>query len=88
MLWTDECDDAFVQLKADLGEVATLHVPEFDRPFYIRTDASKYAVGAVLEQHHLETRAHYPLAFWSRKLYPRQMQLSPCEQETYAIIFA
>ena len=66
--WTDECDEAFVQLKAALCEVATLHVPKFDRPFYIRTDASKYAFGAVLEQQDLETGAHYPLAFWSRKL--------------------
>ena len=83
--WTDECNEAFVQLKAALCEVATLHVPKFERPFYSRTDASKYAVGAVLEQQDLETGAHCPLAFWSRKLSPRQMQWSPREQETYAI---
>ena len=35
--WTDKCDEAFLQLKAALCEVATLHVPKFDRPFYIRT---------------------------------------------------
>ena len=86
--WTDECNEAFVQLKAALCEVATLHVPKFDRPFYLRTDASRYAVGAVLEQQDLETGAHYPLAFWSRKLSPGQMQWSPLEQETYAIICA
>ena len=86
--WTDECDEAFVQLKAALCEVATLQVPKLDRPFYLRTEASKYAVGAVLEQQDLETGAHYPLAFWSRKLSPRQMQWSPREQETYAIICA
>ena len=62
--------------------------PNFDRPFYLRTDASKYAVGAVLEHQDLETGAHYPLAFWSRKLSCRQMQWSPREQETYAIICA
>ena len=72
--WSYECDEAFVQLKAALCEVATLHVPKFDSPFYIRTDASKYVVGAVLEQQDSETGAHYPLAFWSRKLSPRQMQ--------------
>ena len=86
--WTDEGDEAFVQLKAALCEVATLHVPKFDRPFYLRTDASKYAVGTWLEQQDLETGADYPLAFWSRKLSPRQMQWSPGEQETYAIICA
>ena len=86
MQWTDACDEAFVQLKAALWEVATLHVPKFDGPFYLRTDASKNAVGAVLEHQDLETAAHYPLAFWTRKLSPRQMQWSPREQETYAII--
>ena len=68
--------------------ICTLHVPGFDRPFYIWTDASKYAFGAVLEQVDEDTGEHYPLAFWSRKLAPRQMQWSPREQETYAIICA
>ena len=86
--WTDECEEAFHHLKAALCEVATLHVPQFDRPFYIRTDASRYAIGAVLEQVDEATGDHYPLAFWSRKLAPRQMQWSPREQETYAIICA
>ena len=88
MQWTDGCDEAFVQFKAVLCEVVTLHVPKFDRPFYIRTDASKYAVGAVVEQQDLQTGAHYPLAFWSRKLSPRQMQWSTGGKETYAIISA
>ena len=34
------------------------------------------------------TGDHYPLAFWSTKLAPRQMQWSPREQETYAKICA
>ena len=68
--WTDQCDEVLVQLKAALCEVATLHIPKFDRPFYIRTDASKYAFGAVLKQQDLETRAHYRLAFWPWKLSP------------------
>ena len=86
--WTDECEEAFHHLNAALCDVATLHVPQFDRPFYIRTDASRYAIGAVLEQVDEATGDHYPLAFWSRKLAPRQMQWLPREQETYAIICA
>ena len=30
--WGDECDEAFVQLKAALCEVVTLHIPKFDSP--------------------------------------------------------
>ena len=86
--WTNECRDAFHHLRVALCNVATLHVPKFDQPFYIRTDSSRYAIGAVLEQVDEATSDHYPFAFWSQKLVPRQMQWLPCEQETYAIICA
>ena len=86
--WTDECEDALHHLQAALREIATLHVPKFDKPSYIRTDASRYAIGAVLEQVDEATGDHYPLAFWFWKLAPRQMQWSPREQETYAMICA
>ena len=64
----DECEEACHHLKAVLCEVATLHTPNFDNPFYIRTEASRYAIGAVLEQVDETTGDQYPLAFWSRKL--------------------
>ena len=86
--WTTECEEAFHHLKAALFEVARLHVPRFDKPFYIRTDTSRYAIGAFFEQVDEATAEHYPPAFWSLKLAPHQMQWSPREQETYAIICA
>ena len=86
--WTDECEEAFHHLKAALCEVATLHVAKFDRPFYIRTDASTYVIAAVSQQVDENTGEHYPLAFLSSKLAPLLMQWSPREQETCAIICA
>ena len=47
---TNECYEACHHLRAALCEVATLHVPKFDKPFYIRTNASRYAIGAVLRR--------------------------------------
>ena len=47
---TDECKDAFHHSEAALCEFATLYVPNVDQPFYITTDASWYAIRAVLEQ--------------------------------------
>ena len=40
--WTDECEETFHHLEAAPCKVATLHVPKFDKPFYIRTDASRW----------------------------------------------
>ena len=86
--WTPECEEAFTGLKEALANVVTLKTPWLDgRPFYIRTDASRYAIGATIEQVDDEGH-HHPLAFWSRKLTTRQRNWSPRGQEAYAILCA
>ena len=57
-----------------------------DQPYRLRTDASRYAVGAVLEQCH--DGQWVPVAFLSRKLTSSQRNWAPREQETYAIVAA
>ena len=86
--WTPECEKAFSGLKEALANVVTLKTPLFDgRPFYIRTDASRYAIGATIKQ--VDDKGHHHLlAFWSRKLSTRQRNWSPREQEAYAILCA
>ena len=65
-----------------------------DKPFFLRTDASNYAIGAVLEQVDTDgsitgkAGQHYPIAFWSRKLAHAQLNWSPREKECYAILGA
>ena len=85
--WTVEADKSFEDMKVALGKTVTLHSVNPDAPFFIRTDASKYAIGAVLEQVGSDG-VHYPLSFWSRKLTPGQRNWTPREQETYAILCA
>jgi hypothetical protein len=63
-----------------------------------RVDASRYAVGATLEQlvddqrtptvEDVRLRKTVPVAFMSRKLTGSQLNWVPREQETYAIILA
>ena len=70
--WTPECEEAFTGLKEALANVVTLKTPPFDgRPFYIRTDASPYAIGATIKQVDHEGH-HHPLAFPSHKVTTRQ----------------
>ena len=84
--WSQEAFDAFKKLK----EVLALSLEVFhlkpDVPFFLRTDASKYAIGAVLEQ--IQNGERVPVAFFSRKLTGSQKGWSPREQETYAIVAA
>ena len=85
--WRREHDDAFSPLKKALLQNVVLHIVDFHKPFFMRTDASKLAVGAVLEQHSSEGELR-PVAFYSRKLTKAQKNWSTTEQEMYAVVTA
>ncbi|GBG63238.1 hypothetical protein CBR_g37324 [Chara braunii] len=48
--WTPLQEDAFHALKKAMTYAPVLHLPDFDRPFILTTDASNFVVGAVLSQ--------------------------------------
>ena len=88
LVWIDESDRAFEGMKQALLSAVVLHLVDPDRRFVLRTDASDYAVGAVLEQV-LDDGRHVPEAFWSRVLAEGQRRTwKPQEKEAYAIVMA
>ncbi|GBG59358.1 hypothetical protein CBR_g38386 [Chara braunii] len=48
--WTPLYEDAFRALKKAVTCAPVLHLPDFDRPFILTTDASDFVVGAKLSQ--------------------------------------
>ncbi|KRY44343.1 Retrovirus-related Pol polyprotein from transposon [Trichinella britovi] len=48
--WADECDKAFLHLKARLTKQPVLTHPDFKIPFLVDTDASGDGLGTVLSQ--------------------------------------
>ena len=52
----------------------------------VTTDASNFAIGAVLSQD--DGKGHRPIAFKSRKLSPAEQKLATHEKELLAIIHA
>jgi phospholipid-translocating ATPase len=48
--------------------------PNWDNLFILQVDASDFGVGAILSQLDMEGQEH-PVAFASRKLHPREMNL-------------
>ena len=84
--WKQDGIDAFHAIKQALTQQLELHQIQPDMPFTIRTDASRYAIGAVLEQR--VQGQQVPVAFYSRKLVGSQKNWSPREQETYAVVSA
>ena len=82
--WTAECENAFQQLKARLTREPVLKSPDFSKPFVLQTDASDRGVGAVLSQ--LDASgAEHPVAYFSRKLLPREERYATVEKECLAI---
>ena len=64
LTWTTEAEEAFDKLKERLWGQLGLFLVDQDKGFVLRTDASEYAVGAVLEQVRCDG-THVPVAFRS-----------------------
>ena len=82
--WTAKCEAAFQELKRLLCSTPVLASPDFEKPFILQTDASEYGVGAVLSQRDALGCDH-PIAYFSRKLLPREVRYSTVEKECLAI---
>jgi hypothetical protein len=78
--WRKEHQDAFDQFKTLISKETLLMFPNFNEPFHIYTDASKYQLGAVIMQN------DKPLAFYSRKLNSAQQRYTTGEQELLSIV--
>ena len=88
LVWHEESDRAFEGLRQALLSAVGLHLVDPDRGFVLQTDASDYAIGAVLEQV-LDDGRHVPVAFWSRVLAEGQRGTWTLrEKEAYAIVMA
>lgn len=84
--WGKEEKDAFEQLKERMSQTPILIHPDHRLPFVVTTDASGYAVGAVLSQD--QGSGQQPVAFYSHKMAKAERNYPVHEQELLAIILA
>lgn len=82
----EEALNSFKMLKTLLTTAEILAFPEFDKPFNLTTDASNYAIGAVLSQG--EIGKDKPIAFISRSLNKTEEGYATNEKEMLAIVWA
>ena len=84
--WSDECEQSFEAIKQLLVKYPVLRFPDFTKDFYLSTDASDFAISAVLEQQHGDEL--HPVAFISRQLNKAERNYSTTEKECLAIYWA
>ncbi|CDJ67877.1 OSJNBa0061C08.12 protein, related [Eimeria necatrix] len=80
--WTELHTQALRQLKQRLIDFTTLQAPDTTKSFELYTDASGYAIGAVLEQE------DKPIGFFSQVMNPTQQKYSIYDQELLALVTA
>ena len=84
--WEEPQEIAFKTLKKSLLTAPVLHMPNFELPFVLTTDASAVSVGGILEQDF--GAGLQPVAFESKKLPPAEMRYSAYERELLGIVWA
>jgi hypothetical protein len=85
--WTHEQQSAFLHLKQAICSAPVLRIFDPDLVTFVDTDASGFAIGAVLLQNDQQGNAH-PIAFTSRKLQSAERNYPTHEQELLAVIHA
>ncbi|XP_064470233.1 uncharacterized protein LOC135384984 [Ornithodoros turicata] len=83
--WTEDIERAFEALKKALSSPPVLRLPDLQRPFTLRTDASDTCLGAMLLQEY-EGVLH-PVSCASRKLTGAETAYATVEKEGLALVW-
>lgn len=83
--WTIECQTALEKVQHILSSKPVLRLPQLDKPFTLRTDASSIGLGAVLLQEN-QGMLH-PVLYASKKLLDRETRYSTIERECLALVW-
>ena len=84
--WGTEERESFEALKKAITTAPVLRPPDPSKRFVVTTDASEFAIGAVLSQG--EKSDHQVVAYESRKLHPSETRYAVHDKELLAIVHA
>ena len=83
--WGDAQEKAYQTIKILLTSDPILRLPDPEKTFVLRTDASDYGIGAVLMQEH-EGKV-FPICYASKKLSDTELNYSTIEKECLAVVW-
>lgn len=84
--WKTEQQNAYQALKELLSSPPILKQADHTKPYIVKTDASNYALGAVLVQG--EGELEHPIEYASRLLTKAERNYSTTEREALAVVWA
>ena len=83
--WNEEAEAAFEALRTLFVSAPILYRVDFSKAFFMETDASDFALGAVLSQMGTDDKLH-PIAFHSRKFSAAEINYEIHDKELLAIV--
>ncbi|KAJ5919015.1 Retrotransposon polyprotein [Penicillium verhagenii] len=88
--WDEAADKSFKGLKELFQARPIIHAFDPELPVTVKTDASDYAIGARLTQEIITNGigGSKPIAFWSRKMIPAELNYDVHDKELLAIVSA
>ena len=84
--WNEEALTSFQKLKEETSKTLTIHMPDFNKPFDLTTDASEYGYGAYLSQ--TIDQVERIIGYYSKTYTPAQKNYATNEKELLAIVMA
>lgn len=78
-IWSNDAQLAFDNIKSAMTRAPVPRLPDFTKSFVLRTDASGPGMGAVIHPY------NHPIAFFSKKFYPKLINASIYVLELNAI---
>lgn len=85
--WNEECNDSFIKLKSIISNPPVLAIPNFQKPFYLFTDASEVSAGSVIMQCNDEGDK-LPIAYYSKKFTDNEKNLSIYHKEALSVVLS
>jgi hypothetical protein len=90
--WRAEVQSAFDELKACFTQAPILRMYDPSKPLRVETDASGFAIGAILSQLFVDKKSMrdiwHPITFWSRKMIAAEKNYKTHDRKLLAIVAA
>ena len=84
--WGEPQERAYTSLKYAVTSRPVLHLPDHDKPYTLRVDASEVGVGVVLLQ--VPDGKLFPVGYESKELTGAERKHSSIERESLAVVWA
>ena len=88
LVWTEESEATFQEIKKVLGSLPPILPPIWDQPFFVNPSVGSDSLGAILLQKDPKTTLMRPVCFASSVMKTIEKEYTPVEQKVLALMFA